>query len=287
MSGCPAGSLLVVLLLMIGAATTATKAEPAQRIISLNLCTDQILLDLVPRDRIAALSFLARDPIMSTSVEEARSFPSVRGSAEEVIALKPDLVLVGEYSTPITRGMLQRLGTRVVEVPLASTFDEIRMVIRLIASATGEEARGDELVRSFDARLAAAKATTSGKKPTVISYQVNSLASGPGSLLDEIVSTAGMRNLAAERKLGPGGRLPLEMLVLNPPDLIVFAHTPDNFRTVLGDNLRHPALAAITEKTPSINLPMPLWLCGTQRTVEAVERLTVARSRLLQSWSTP
>lgn len=255
-------------------------AASARRIVSLNLCADQILLDLVARERIAGLSFLARDPTMSTNVEGARGIPAVQGSAEEVLALGPDLVLVGSYSTPATQSLLRRLGVRVAGIPMASSFEEIRAVVRQIAHETGDEAEGEALIVDFDRRLEAARAPRTENRPFALAYQVNSLASGPGSLLHEMIEAAGFRNLAADRTLGPGGRLPLESLVLDPPDLLIFANAPGDFRTVLGDNLRHPAVRYIAGHQASLHLPMPLWLCGTPRAVEAVERLAAARRDL-------
>ena len=255
-----------------------------QRIVSLNLCTDQILLDLVPRERIAALSFLAADATMSPRVADAKGIPLVRGAAEEVLAFDPDLILAGTYSTPATVSLLERLGRRVVKVPMASNFEEIRLAVRLMADAVGEPERGRALISQFDRRLAEATVPAGGARPTIVSMQVNSLASGPGSLLDEVFAAAGYRNMArdaeAAGKLGPAGRLPLETLLLSPPDLIVLANAPGDFRTVLGDNLRHPAFQEWLRHNPSVHLPMSSWLCGTPAIAEAVERLALIRGTL-------
>lgn len=249
-----------------------------QRIVSLNLCVDQILLDLVPRDRIKALSFLATDPSMSFLHREAAGIATVRGHAEEVLALNPDLILAGEFTTSATVDLLRRLGRRVEVVPMAANFAGIRDVVRQLAALTGEEARGQALVAEFDARLhGVERADPNGPRLTAVAFQVNSLASGPGSLVDDVLRSAGFDNLAATSRLGPGGRLPLESLVGNPPDVIVRANAARDFRTVLGDNLRHPAFKALEADRPSIHMPMSEWLCGTTRIVQAVERLTAAR----------
>jgi iron complex transport system substrate-binding protein len=110
--------------------------------------------------------------------------------------------------------------------------------------------------------------------------QVNSLASGEGSLINEVLGEAGFDNVARHTKLGPAGRLPLETLISDPPDVIVRANDASDFRTVLGDNLRHPAFRALEATRPSIHIPMNEWLCGTPRLVQAVERLAVAREAL-------
>ena len=93
---------------------------------------------------------------------------------------------------------------------------------------------------------------------------------------------AGFRNLAADLQLGSGGTLPLEALVATPPDLLVLSGPVDEHRTVVADNLRHPALAAVRRERASIVLPWRTWLCGTPYVAEAVEGLSRARSTLLE-----
>ena len=263
--------------------STAARAEPPiappRRIVSLNLCTDQILVDLVGRERIAAVSHLAVDPALSAMAEEARGLAAIRGTAEEVLARDPDLVVTVAGSTPATVSLLERLGKRVLTVPLASDFDAIGSVTRAIAYAVGEVDRGERILAQFEARIAAA-APTDARRPSALVYQLNSIASGPGTLVDAMLTAAGFRNLARELPLGPAGRLPLETLVANPPDLTVLATAPDAFRTVAADNLRHPALAAVLAERPHVLLGMPDWLCGTPRVARAVEALAGWRRTL-------
>jgi len=265
---------------LVASGAAAGSAGAPRRIVSLNLCTDQILLDLVPRERIAALSELAADASLSAMAAEARGLRAIRGTAEEVLALDPDLVIAGAFTTPATVDLLKRVGRRVVTVPLASDFAGIRAATAEIAKAVGEEKRGAEIIARLDARLAAVAAGVPAERPSVVAYQVGSLASGAGSLLDQALAAAGLRNLAREKNLGALGRMSLEQLVLDPPDLVVLAHAADDFRTVLADNLRHPAFTTLIARRPSLHLPMPLWMCGTARIADAVEALAEARERL-------
>jgi len=254
-------------------------AGTAKRIVSLNLCIDQLLIDLVDKDRIQALSHLAADPALSAVADRARGLRLVRGAAEEVLALQPDLVIAGEHSTPATVSLLRRLGLDVLVVPMATDFPSIRQAIRMIAEKVGEPERGEEVIAAFDRRLAEAHPRDRAR-PTALAYQVNSLTAGAGSLIDVALEAAGYHNLARGMALGPGGRLPLEMLVTHPPDLLVLAHSPEAFATVSADNLRHPALRDLMRRQAHVAIEMPLWLCGTPHIVEAVERLERARSAI-------
>lgn len=287
---------LAALLAWAATAVADEAAPPPRRIVSLNLCTDQILLDLVPRARIAALSELVMDPALSGRVEAARGLALVRGHAEEVLALAPDVVIAGAFSTPATVDLLQRLGVRVVQVPMATDFAGIRRAVRAVAEAVGERAAGEAMIARFDRRLAeAAEATaTDGNaspdgaahgdgRPVAVVYHVNSLASGAGSLLDEIVQAAGYRNGARQMALGPAGRLPLETLVLDAPQVLVMATEAETYRTTAADNLRHPAFRELVGQRRTVHLPMPMWMCGTPDVADAVAHLAAMRPRPVAS----
>jgi iron complex transport system substrate-binding protein len=270
--------LRALLSVMVWALALVTPVEATpRRIVSLNLCTDEILLDLVPRDRIAAVSHLAGDPLVSAVAGRAAGLPMTRGEAESVLALNSDLILAGTFTTPATLDLLERVGQRVVRVPLASDIAGIRDAIAQVAAAVGEEAKGHEIVAAFDAALTAAGAgATAGPTPSALVYQVNGLSAGPGSLADSLIRAAGLSNHAATLGIGAGGQLALEVLVASPPDLVVLSGPADAYRTVVADNLRHPALQAVLKQRHSIVVPWRLWLCGTHYVAEAVQGLAEA-----------
>lgn len=265
-----------------GLPARAVETPVPQRIVSINLCTDQLVVDLVERERIAGLSRLAADPVLSAVADRVDGLRLLRGRAEEVLALRPDVVLTTAYSTPEVVALLRRLGVRVVVIDMASDLDGIRKAIRTVAEAVGGAARGEELIAAFDRRIEAA-APRSTHRPTALAYQINSLTSAPGGLMDAALKAAGFRNVAGVRPLGPAGRLPLETLVAHPPDLVVLAHDPAQFRTVMADNLRHRAFRSLLTRRRHVHVPMPLWLCGTPAIADAIEDLGRERAALMQA----
>ncbi|MEQ1611540.1 MAG: ABC transporter substrate-binding protein, partial [Hyphomicrobiaceae bacterium] len=265
----------LLLALQPGAGTAAAKPS---RIVSLNLCTDQILVDLVPRSRIAALTTLAIDRNVSAIADDVRGLRLISGAAEEVIGLDPDLVLASPIAAAPTVDLLRRLGRRVELVPFATSFDEIRASVRQIAVAVEEVERGEVLIARFDRALAAARSRAE-KHPEALVYQVNGLVSGTGSLADAALKAAGLANQVERRAIAPGARLALESIIVMPPDLVVLAHGTHTYHTVVSDNLRHPALARVMARTAGMELPMPLWLCGGPRIADAVGMLAGARDR--------
>ncbi|MDX2159476.1 MAG: ABC transporter substrate-binding protein [Hyphomicrobiaceae bacterium] len=260
---------------------TARAASPPARIVSINLCAEQILVDLVPRHRIAAVSHLAADATVSAVAEKAAGLPVTRGEAESVLAFDPDLVLAGAFSTPATVSILERVGRRVVRVPQASDLAGVKAVVRMVADAVGESARGERLIADLERRLEEARPPSSaGAAPTALVYQVNALSAGRGTLADAVLGWAGFRNHAAHIELGAGNQVPLEMIVAKPPDLLVLTGPAGEYRTVVAENLRHPALAHAMQGRRSVVIPWRYWLCGTPHVAEAVALLVRERERL-------
>src|SRR5215469_3372204 len=108
------GAALVLLLLM-GQATAA----PPRHIMSLTVCTDELLMDLAPPSRIASISYLSREKAALRIWPEAARLPVNHNSAEEIVEQKPDLVLTLVYASTELRALLGKSGIRILEVPQA------------------------------------------------------------------------------------------------------------------------------------------------------------------------
>ena len=261
----------------LGLGALAALAAPPRRIVSLDLCTDQLLVEMVARERIAAVTFLAADPAVSAIPEKARGIPITHGLAEDVLRFDPDLVLAGPFGVSATVSLLRRLGRNVVVVEQPQDLTGVAVAVRAVATAVGAEGKGEAMIADFERRLARLPAPA-GLPPTAVIYQIGGAVSGPGSLADAALAAAGFRNMSAAYRLTRGGQVLLESLVAHPPDLLVLASHIDEYRTAVADNLRHPALGRLRERTPSIELPWRYWLCGTPHIADAIERLAQARA---------
>lgn len=251
-----------------------------QRIVSLNLCTDQLLMQMVAPERIAAITYLAGDENASAMARAARQFPMIAGTAEEVIALKPDLVLAGAFSTRATVGILRRLGYRVVEFGPEQDFPSIIANIRQLAAAVGEPARGAQMVRQIEAALAAIPATSqSGQRPLYANFEPNGFTSGDGALITAIANAAGFDTLG--QRLGRPGtqRIPLEHMLVMRPDLIGIGQL-DEAPALATESFRHPALQRLIDERASVHIPAKYTGCGSLRTLQALRLMVDARARL-------
>jgi len=264
----------------IAAATLASNvhAQPAHRIISLNLCTDELALQLADRTKVISVSFLASDPSLSTVADQARGIPVNRGLLEEIVALKPDLVLAHRYASRSTTDGLRRLGYRVVEIESPQTVAAVRQQIADVADALGEAERGRRLIGQLDARLAALPPPTV-PKPTAAIYQPNAYAFGRDTLADAILALAGFDNLTSRDGVIGYSRLALESLIVNPPDILVIEEGGGDRRSMAQQFLTHPVLRDRFPPSARIEVPRRYWLCAGLSVADAAELLAKGRVR--------
>ncbi len=267
-------SAALALLAALGSAPgAAADTPPPARVVSINVCTDQLAMLLAAPGQLLSVSHLARDPYSSAMAAEARAWPANRGGAEEVFLMRPDLVLAGTQAAQTTVAMLHRLGVRVEAFAPENDLDDIRASIARIGRLLGREAQATALVASMEARLAALPA--GGARPLAVVYHPNGYATGSGTLADAMLRAAGFRNLAAEAGIEGGGVLALEALVMAAPDLVITGpRYPGASRAEAV--LDHPALARV----PRASLADARWVCGTPHLLDALQALAEYRKSM-------
>ncbi len=278
------GFVLLAGLLLSGAVTPAW-AKP-ERIVSMNLCTDQLVMMLADRDRIASVSYLAANPQASALADETDGLTLNHGLAEEILPMEPDLVLAGSFTTRPTVALLRRFGFSIVELPVASSLDDIRANIRTIAEAIGEVSRGEAMIAEFDRTLQQLPAAESLPPPLAVMYWANGFTSGKGTLANAAVEAAGFRTLGRAMELTGTAQLPLETLLNADPDVLIVGRQRED-PALANEVFRHPALARVFDDRPMISVPDYLWICGTPFVAQAVARLAELRVSLQQGGGEP
>lgn len=257
---------------------TAALADAPERVVSVNLCTDQLALMLAAPGQLASVSRLAHDPGSSVMVEAARALPTNGSRAEEVYLLKPDLVLAGTFTDPATVQMLRDLGIRVELFAPATALSDVRDRLAQMGAALGRQDAATHLIADFDTALAGLDDAPQ-HRPRAAIYYANSYSSGDRTLAGDILRAAGFDNVAAEAGLNDGGTLPLEQLVLLAPDVIVTGRDyPGQARAE--DVLAHPALRALPDTAVAGQLTDQDWICGTPAVLDAVREMRALRLRL-------
>lgn len=262
------------------AAVSAETPRPA-RVVSMNVCTDQLAVQLLERGRIASISFLGADPRYSAVADKVGDIPLNHGHAEEVLRHDPDLVLAGTYTSRATVALLRRLGYDVVEVAPPRDIPAVRAQIRTVADALGVPERGEALVSELNAGLrAAAPPKSRDSAPTAAIYEANGIAIGPGELAHAVLEAAGFRNLGEKLGLRGPSPLPLEKLIVERPDVLILQMKEDPPPSQASNLLRHPALEALREHVRMTVIPRPLWSCGGPQLGRALALLAEARREL-------
>ena len=277
-------------------------AQPATRggIVSVNPCADALLVRLVAPERIAAISHYSQDrAATSIPLGVARRFRATGGTAEEVIALRPSLVLASTFTPAATRDAYRRAGLRVLFLDSPVTVAASVAQVREVAAAVGEARKGEEMAesitdalrlqrrlepscdgagcdgsRSPSERVPNAPQPSLGPSPRAPSALLlisGDLANGSGTLLDELMTRAGLRNAAADYGLRYTGRVPLEVLAAKPPAIVIApdrgGRTAALRRTLLPD-------------TPQATFPRQLINCGGPSIPSALARLRAIRASL-------
>jgi iron complex transport system substrate-binding protein len=219
------------------AAAAAGRAIP-RRIMSTNVCTDLLLLQIAPRARIASVTFMAPEGARPLFPGRADGIALNHGQAEDVVRLKPDLILDSGLSSPLVRTLARRVGARVIDVKNANNFQDIRDIVRQVGEAVGEPARAEALIRRMDATLADLAAHPPRRRLRVVAWSGGSAVPGKGSLTDAIITAAGAVNIAAK----PGSAessFGVEELLAARPDALLFGGATLGQPSLLTDQGQH------------------------------------------------
>jgi len=193
---------------------------PPQRIVSVVLAVDDILLDLVDHSRIQALSHFAIEPT-SNIVDRVGDISNFIGKdPEQVIALTPDLCFVAAYTPQEVRDLFREAGIPVFAFHRFHSFDDVFHNIETIGYAVGAEDRAREIVRDARRRLdaIAAKLPPPEQRPSVLNYVPGGWVCGKGTTYHDIILAAGGRDAAAEADIEGFRRVSLEKVIEIDPD---------------------------------------------------------------------
>ena len=218
------------------------RGSPA-RIASLTLATDELLADLVPAERIVAVTFLADDPEISNVAghypKRISRFKEM--NLEQIVALAPDLVCVAPYNTADALKLLERSGLTLYRNEAFRGIDEIEAGITRLGERLGEPGRARALVESMRERRRrlADQLHDLPRRPRVL-YWAAGYTAGRGTTIDDIIREGGGVNVAAELGLEGSPEISPERVVAADPEIVLLARWKAEDR--LGPITNHPIL---------------------------------------------
>lgn len=272
----PLRPILLLLSLLTVAGWVLGADTPPSRVVSINLCTDQLLLMLADADQIASVSYLSLQPESSFVAEEAKRYPVNHARPEELLALDPDLILTVEFTDRRLIGLLENLGYRVAQLPMPTSISGIENNIRHLAELLGQPARGAALIHKMRSALSQIPPQPANPRPKALFYQPRGYTSGDSTLQNEALVLAGWSNLATKIGISGYSSIDLESLLLGQPDQIFTSTYTEETRSLAQKQLHHPALRRITHNRPIIEIPFKYWICGGPMIADAVAELHAA-----------
>jgi iron complex transport system substrate-binding protein len=250
------------------------------RVASMNVCTDQLLIELADPEQIAGLSRFSRDVGRSFAANDARRFPVLSGGAEDILLLKPDIVVTGLFDKHSTREFLREHGVRIAEFAVPRNLDEAKAQMRRMGEIVQHADRATAEIARLDAAVARARQTVTEKHYSVLPLFRRGWVAGSDSLISSLLAETGLFNMASDLGTVTGGFASLEAIVSARPDFLVVSEADDRAEDEGRAFLLHPALERLYPPAKRIVIPERLTVCGGAMLAEALDVLVKELQRV-------
>ncbi len=258
----------------------ALSAANLPRIVSMNVCSDQLLLTLADPEQILGLSRFSRDGWQSWAADRARRYPVLSGGAEDVLVAKPDIVVASLFDKRSTRELLKANGLHLAEFTVPRTLDEVKDQIREMGEVVQHPDRARAEIARLDAAIARARQAATDKHYRVLPLSRRGWVSGRDSLVSSLLTETGLLNPAGELGVAFGGFASLEAIISLKPDFILVSEAGDRAEDDGRAFLLHPALERFYPPEKRIVIPERLTVCGGVMLAEALDVLTAELKRV-------
>jgi len=244
---------ILIIILVLGSVGFAAP----KRVVSLDLCTDWMLVKYASPKQVLALSNYVRQYPVDWIDSD---WPTHNGSLESLLVLKPDLVLVGEYNAPLLRRRLLDLGVPVAVLPLPRSLSEVQQYEYEFLSILGQPVSlASNPVAPYKGAMAAGRMLLLG---------ANGVGTGKNMFEDDVIAYAGWDNyLSADGYIA----LDLEALVVEPPDVVLWA--APRSAALANQFAEHPVLRKLLTKERWMSSSYWHWQCPGPWTWQLIEKM--------------
>ena len=223
---------LFLTIIFVFSLTVNSHSQCPDRIVSLTLASDEILLDIVDdKNRISALTYLASNNTISNVADRASGFPEIHTNLEQVIELNPDLVIVASYVNQNFRRQLSNSGIKTLFLSEFQGLNSVKENISLIGKAVCEEKNAKSVIKEMERKLESSlkKIPEDKISPKVLYYSPSGFTAGKGSMVGEIIERSGAINLGSKAGVKDFGKISLEYIIESDPDIIILSsYNPSN-----------------------------------------------------------
>ena len=273
-------SALILILAVVSPQSSAARGAAAgpQRIVSIGLCTDQLLLMMAQRSQIASLTNSATSLQMSYMADAVGDIPLNNATVEEIIPYQPDLVVGSYFAARDTTRFLRQLGYQVKLVTLPKTIEEIYTLLNRFGEWTGNQARAASLIRKMKQEIVGIQARYAHRPvKSMIIYSPNGYTIGADTLENDVLKYAGFRNLSAEMGIVGFRKISLEKVIEASPDFLQLDNHIFNRDSMASSYLGHPVLNKIVDNKERLFIPSRLRACAGPMVTEAIEFMAKKR----------
>lgn len=259
-----------------------------EKIVSLSISTDEILIDLVDSKRITAVTYLADDPEISNIVDRVKSIPNraYGNSAEALLAMQPDVIIAADFFKKEMIQTLRDLGLKVYVYKTPDNIKEVKQAVKDIAVLVGERQAAEKIIQKMDEKLRAVNSRVGDIKPSeqkrVVFVRSNGVFYRPESSFMDVCRHANVKDVTEDLHYDKACLLSQEEVVRLNPDAFVIPvwnydgqHDPEDIKNEILDNPSYQTTKAGKNKAV-IMLSAAQVLAVSQYTVDAVEELAKA-----------
>lgn len=265
--------LPVLLALLLAGATSAADADPPRRVASMNLSADEILVEILPLERLVSVTRWADSSETGNIAGRVPTsiFRIQKADLEQLVALRPDLVVVSEYTDADFLKQLERSGMRCHRIEGLATLAGIRRAIVDLGRAVGEGAAAERVAAGFDAKLRDIEQRLEGVKRPRILYWSGGMTAGADTAIGTLIEAAGALNVG--REMGLTGIVPpgSERAFVADPDAILVGTWPRAVQALKEEPLLGKSRAVREGRI--VALPTSLLVALSQHTAEACWQL--------------
>ncbi len=274
-------SVAVAALAVFGGVSLAPALAAAlPHIASMNVCTDQLLIPLADPEQILGLSRYSRDRFESWAADDAHRYRILSGGAEDILVLRPDVVVASLFDKRSTRELLKQKGLRLAEFAVPRNLEAVKAQIREMGEIVQHPDRAAAEIARLDAAIARARRVVVEKHYSVLPLSRRGWVAGIDSLVSSLLTESGLNNAAGDLGLGTGGFASLETVVNAKPDFLLVPDAGDRAEDDGHAFLLHPALERFYPPTKRIVIPDRLTVCGGVMLAEALDVLVAELKRV-------
>lgn len=251
----------------------AAAADTPQRVVSINLCTDELVLALAHPDQVRSVSYVVKDPAQSTWAFQAKAYPANYNRIEEIVQLRPDLVVANYFSGHGVLPYLQQQRVTTLIVPQIHSFAELKLQLQRLGAALNNPHAAEHVFSKLDLDLQSARRKIHYPKYRALIFRPGGLTENRPSFIVELLEHAGLTNAAAELSSAAWPRVNAETLAQLKPDLILFIGSSKSESALAYEKMQHAVFQRYVAQKRILYLPVNLFSCGSSASVQALELL--------------